>query len=309
MEPSEQQLAYARSLGIVVPEGATRSQISKMIDALTSVFDAGQHVVSDSDMSTQDDSDEKPSQQRIARAKKLGIEFDPDISKSKLNELINQVEMTLPPTKAQLQSCEALGIDLHDGARRGEVAEMIRVAESNIPYDDDLLKLEKLGVVVPPDSNRAEVERLLARCAEDPLYKEKLIEIEAQLERDELIDQYGEAIADEYLKWETIAQRCEPHMIIFKRGKKIVSQIVEIHDASIQGEKTLRIELSGYAPGDLKYMDRDDEISFEKDIELIASNVLHVQILPPHVYPLTLARYRMVIPQLEEFSKRFMTSS
>lgn len=34
-EPTERQLAYAKDLGIVVPEGATKGQVSDMISAVT----------------------------------------------------------------------------------------------------------------------------------------------------------------------------------------------------------------------------------------------------------------------------------
>jgi hypothetical protein len=177
----------------------------------------------------------------------------------------------------------------------------------DIPFDDELLKLEKLGIPVPPNVSRSEVNNILDRCRNDPVFQEKLLEIEAQEERDELIEEYGESIADEYMKWQKIIQQGQPQMIIHKRGKSIASDIVEINDATITAGKSTQIELSCYAPADLKYMDKEDEILFEKEIELIVSKVLHVQALPPHVYPLTLARYRIVLPQLKEYAKRFET--
>jgi hypothetical protein len=301
MEPSEAQLAYAKKLGITVPEGATWSQISSMIDAVTGAFDLPEKVTS----RPSDVHDGKPSKQRIDRANRLGIKFDPDISKSKLNELIQQVEMNLPPTKEQLKACEGLGISVQEGENRGEIVEGIRVAKSNIPFDDELLKLERLGIPVPPNATRNEITKMLDGFRNDPAYQEKLLEMEAQEERDEIIEQYGELIAEELLKWEKIVHQGQPHIIIHKRGKKIMSEILEIHDATIREGKPCQIELSGYAPSDLKYMDKDDEISFDKEIELIASRVLHVQMLPPHVFPLTLGRYRIVLPQLKEYAKRF----
>lgn len=126
---------------------------------------------------------------------------------------------------------------------------------------------ERLGLEITPKMGREDVSRMLATALQQDKYKKIYDEIqrekEAELEREDR-ETYGDDLVDELKGWES---RCDPYkqyLLVFRRGKTVQCDIVELEAAEIAGDKKYFVQLSFLRPKQHKERDTGTYYEWEK---------------------------------------------
>ena len=149
----------------------------------------------------------------------------------------------------------------------------------------------------------------------------KQVQDEARNEVDEEYDremraQYGDDLMNEFHRWEKISNDVESqYMMIFRRGKEVVVEVVEIGDsAEIVDGRAPYIRLSFLLPKKERHDKDYFSLEWDKEMEIRSSSVLHIQKLERKFSDCTVmlnqeskdfAAYRIVIENAKKFSKQF----
>jgi len=168
---------------------------------------------------------------------------------------------------------------------------------------------ERLGLEITPKMSYADVSKLLEVSLKQEKYKKIFDEIqkerEAEFEKEDRA-MYGDELYDELTKWE---QYCDPYkqfILVFKRGSKILADVVEFETADIIGEKKYSIQLGLLLPK--LHKDRDgDYIEWEKEIKLKPSQVLKIEQLKDSIDLFDIESYKEIKSRCEAMANGFQT--
>ena len=151
------------------------------------------------------------------------------------------------------------------------------------PSKSQVLLCERLGLQIQPKMSRKNVSKLLERSLRQDKYKRIYEEIQREREEESEKEEratYGDDIYDEQKKWESYCDPFRQYLMVFKRGGKIQSDVVELESADIVGEKRYSIQLGVLLPRHQKDRDSGDYIEWVRDVSLKPDNVLKFEALP-----------------------------
>ena len=216
----------------------------------------------------------------------FGVNVTPEITYGQLGALLDQAILKQPPTPEQAELCVKVGIQLPSGTNRGQAEMIIANAKSNPTYAAKFQQLEE----------------------------EQQKESDAEEDREQR-EKYGDKLMEEFYRWEEIASECyDQYVLVFRRGKSIVVEVVEFDTAEIIDAAKPYINLSVRVPEKEK-LDRNYYVfSWEKEVEIKAGNILHVQKLKTNFSDCSIEEsgdsedytaYKKVLENATEFAKRF----
>ena len=303
-KPTEKQLAYARDLSIKILPSMTREQLSQLItDAV--------------------ERKKPPAEWQIKSASKLGVNVVPGMTYSQLTELINKAEFDKPPTHQQLKKAKTFGVNVSPDVTYGQLGVLLDQAILKQPPTSDQVELcDKVGVPLALGTTRGQAETIITEAKNNPKFAAKFQQLDEELQREseaeedrEQREKYGDKLMEEFYRWEEIASECyDQYVLVFRRGKSIVVEVVEFDTAEIIDAAKPYINLSVRVPEKEK-LDRNYYVfSWEKEVEIKAGNILHVQKLKTNFSDCSIEEsgdsedytaYKKVLENATEFAKRF----
>lgn len=307
-KPTQKQVAYAKDLGVKLSQNLDRHQVSGLInDAIKQK--------------------QLPVEWQLTRATKLGLKVTDGMTYAQLEKLLSNAEFNKPPTHQQLKKAKAFGVSVPAGMTYGQLSESLEKALPNQPATSEQLELcGKVGIPIQSGSTRGQVDELISKAKDSRKYRvafqqlqdEEQKQLEDEYDR-EMREQYGDALMNEFCKWEKIANDIESqYLLIFRRGKEVVAEVVELDgDPEIIDAKSPYIKLSLLLPKKERHAKDYYSLEWEKEIEIRSSNVLHVQKLGQKFSDCNVmvnqesqdyAAYRTAIEKAKAFSKQFELS-
>ena len=303
-KPTEKQLAYAGDLRIKVLPNMTRDQLSQ--------------VISDTI-----EREKPPSEWQIKTASKFGIDVVSGMTFSQLTELINKAEFDKPPTHQQLKKAKTFGVNVTPEITYGQLGALLDQAILKQPPTPEQAELcVKVGIQLPSGTNRGQAEMIIANAKSNPTYAAKFQQLEEEQQKEsdaeedrEQREKYGDKLIEEFYRWDGIAnERNDQHVMIFRRGKSIVVEVVEFDTVEIVDATKPYIKLSVLLPAKEKIDQNYYAFSWENEMEIKATNVLHLQKLKTNFSDCSYGdwgdsedylAYKKVLEKATEFAKRF----
>ena len=303
-KPTDKQLAYARDLSIKILPSMTREQLS--------------HLISDAV-----ERKKPPAEWQIKSASKLGIKIVPGMTCTQLTELINRAEFDRPPSHQQLKKAKTFGVNVSPDLTYGQLGELLDQAILKQPPTSDQVELcDKVGLPLPSGTTRGQAETIISEAKNNPKYASKFWQLDEELQKEsaaeedrEQREKYGDKLMEDFYRWEEISSECyDQYVLVFRRGKNIVVEVVEFDSAEIIDGAKPYINLSARVPEKEK-LDRNCYVfSWEKEVEIRAGNILHIQKLKTNFSDCSIEEsvdsedytaYKKVLEKATEFAKRF----
>ena len=303
-KPTEKQLAYAKELSIKILPDMTREQLSQLItDAV--------------------ERKKPPAEWQIKSAAKLGIDVVPGMTNSQLTELINKAEFDKPPTHQQLKKAKTFGVNVSPDVTYGQLGALLDQAILKQPPTSDQVEIcDKVGILLSSGTTRGRAEKIITEAKTNPKYAAKFQQLDEELQREsdaeEVREQrakYGDKLMEEFYRWEEITSEFgDQYVLVFRRGKLIVVEVVEFDTVEINNASKPYINLSVRVPEKEKLDRNCYVISWEKEVEIKAGNILHIQKLKTSFSDCSIeesgdsedyAAYKKVLEKATEFAKRY----
>lgn len=225
-------------------------------------------------------------------------------------------ESLTPPSEWQIQEAAKLGIVINKGISSGELQAKIKDAKAKLPpYKSQIELCNRIGLVLLPSMTRADVDDLIVKAKKDPKYVPKFAELdrEKQLENQraalEVEEEdrriYGDELVDLFRKWEAITDSGVQHILVFRKGKSIVVDVVEFDSIEIDDTKKPFVKLNILRPRIRKERDSGQYLEWDKEVAVNAQKVLHVQRLATEVDMFDVSEYLRIIEISTDYAKRF----
>jgi len=264
-----------------------------------------------------------PVEWQIKRASKLGIVVVPGMTYIQLNELISKAEFDRPPTHQQLKKAKVFGVSVLPSLTYGQLGKLLAEAAPNQPATTEQVELcDKVGIPLPSGTTLGQAETLITNARSNSTYVARFKQFEEELAKQvteednrELREEYGDKLTEEFYRWNGIANESnDHHLIVFQRGKSIVVEVVEFDEAEIIDAKTPYVQLSVRVPEKEKLGQGYYVFWWQKNLEIKASNILHVQKLKESFSDCFIedgrdsedyTAYKKVLEKATEFAKRF----
>lgn len=138
------------------------------------------------------------------------------------------------------------------------------------------------------------------------IYEEIQREKEAESEKEERA-MYGDDLYDDQKRWERYCGSDQQYLLVFKRGGKIQSDVVEFASADMIGEKKFSLQLGVLLPKRHKDNDSGDWVEWEKDIILKPGHVLKIEALSKPIEIFDVERYQDTKARCDEMAAKLST--
>ncbi|KAA0889076.1 hypothetical protein [Oryzomonas rubra] len=161
----------------------------------------------------------------------------------------NQEQPFKHPSKAQLEECDRLGLEVKTGMSSRDIWQMVNDAKK-----DPRIK------------------------ALDNAYLAQQRAIQEAEDREE----YGDVIVDNFKRMEALCRAGVHHIVIFKKGKQVDADVFEFESANIddENEKKISVMIEGYRPKIYKPRGDSPHIDWNKEIVFKSDQILEVETLP-----------------------------
>lgn len=150
----------------------------------------------------------------------------------------------------------------------------------NPPSKANLEICERLGIKVNRRMSNVDVHRKIEKAIRKPKYKALYEELQrekaAEIERADR-EEYGDELYEEISKW---GRMCDPHhqyLAVFKSGGKTQVDILELEGVDIDGAVASSLRIDALRPK--RYRDREtgEYLEWEKELRLRPSQILEIQ--------------------------------
>ncbi len=260
---------------------------------------------------------------QISFAKSLGLTIPTDATKGKASDLISKaIEQrdNRPATSTQRDEAEKFSVEIPRRATFAEANALIRDAQ---PTWQQKQFFKRAEMVFPNGVSRVLVGKKINQLMRQPDIAKKIqkaIEDEqkesdaAELElRKEDIDRYGLELVEEFERWEKLADEIGPYVVIFRSGKSLKVDVVELEGCEIE-EKARgksRVVLDCLFP---KRFGEDGEkwLEWEKERQLVTSKIEFVGLLEdswPRCNIEEIEEYESVISDFERRAEQLLAGS
>lgn len=157
------------------------------------------------------------------------------------------------------------------------------------PGNSQIKLCKRLGLEITPKMSRADVSKLIEDALQQEEYRAIFDEIEREREEEfecEERAEYGDEVVDELKKWEKLCDPDRHYIVVYKRGGKIQSDVVEFEYAEILELKKPSVSVSLLLPK--THRDADGEpgdyyIEWEREISLMPKQILLIESLPQQI--------------------------
>lgn len=143
---------------------------------------------------------------------------------------------------------------------------------------------ERLGLTIEPWMFKFDVDDMIEAALKDPA--KRAIENEYQRKVQEEIDrenreEYGDAVVDLYNKWEALSRGDGHCIIVAKRGKSLLVDVVEIGTVEFPDDDKVWVSIEvGLPTITRETRDESSMVLWEKYITIKSTQVLHVEPAP-----------------------------
>ena len=178
------------------------------------------------------------------------------------------------PSKAQVQRCEWLGLEIKPGMSGHDIWLMV----------NDALRDPKI---------KARDDEYLAR--------------QWALQETEDRKEYGDAAVDNYKKMQAICQAGVHHIVIYTTGKTVAADVLELESVSIDKGKTGGIvTVEACRPKIRKSMGKAPRIEWNKEIAIRFDQILELDTLPAGIDPLDLDGFEKARARAEQLKGKHL---
>jgi hypothetical protein len=149
---------------------------------------------------------------------------------------------------------------------------------------------------------------MIVRAIEKEPFKSKydeLLRSEAEMERWER-EEYGDEIYDLYREWEALCDPFKQYLIVYRRGKKILSEVVELESAEVVGTGRHRVELHLLLPKIRRDRELGDSVEWEKEGRTTPDKVLFIAERSSKVDIYDVPGYRHAKEECERLAQKFL---
>lgn len=183
-----------------------------------------------------------------------------------------------------------------------EYSDSLYETKKHPPSKSKLKMCERLGLTVTSDMGNRDVHFLIEEALKDPkikrIYDEYQDEQNARIEKEDR-EEYGEKLYEEKIKWEKMCGSENHYSLIFKRGKSIISDIVEFERVWIDGDKKKFVKIGLLLPKRYKSKLDGDHLEWEKEVEIKPSQILFLEKTEGTVDMFDVQRYDCLLNELK----------
>jgi len=155
-----------------------------------------------------------------------------------------------------------------------------RDAKKYPPSKSKLKLCERLGLKVTPDMDIRAVNSLIEKSLEHPetkkIYDQYQKEQRSEVEKEER-EEFGDELYEEMAKWEKFCSSGKHYGLIFKRGGKIISDVVEFEEVLVEGKKKLFLKVGLLLPKRYRSKTMGDHLEWEKETKIRPSQILFLE--------------------------------
>jgi len=179
------------------------------------------------------------------------------------------------PSKAQLEECERLGLEVKTGMSSRDVWQMVNEAKKN--------------------------PRIKAL---DDAYLAKQRAIQEAEDREE----YGDVVVDNYKRMEALCRAGVHHIVVFKKGKQADADILEFERASIEDmdEKKPYVMVEGLRPKIYKPRGEDPRVEWNKEIVFESSQILEVETLASGIDLFDIDGFEKTLERANQLKQKYL---
>lgn len=175
------------------------------------------------------------------------------------------------------------------------------------PSKKQLEECERLGLEVKPNMSSHDVWQLVQDAIQKPeikkLYDAYISEQNAIFEANDR-EEYGDALVDELNKWKKVCD-CKQYLAVFKKGKTLVSDVLEFECANIVDDQKPYITIEGLRPKIYKPRNESPYIEWEKEISFRSAQILEIKKLPQSIDMFDIDEYEKMLLQAKEMEARY----
>lgn len=167
---------------------------------------------------------------------------------------------------------------------------------------------ERLGLQIQPNMGNKDVYFLIQDAIKDPRYKALYDQLNqekaAALEREER-EEYGDELYEEIQKWEKLCDVRKHYAAVFRQGKSIKFDILELEQVEIEGTNASTLKVEALRPK--KYRDREigDYLEWEKEIRLKPKDILILKALPKQLDIYDVSGYEKLLRVCESWASKY----
>ena len=287
LPPTNQQLAYARDLGLEIKPGMSLDDVSRLISQ------AKTHC--------------PPTEEQLQYAQEFDIDISPEMSLHEVESLIRETKSSGLPTEHQIADAMAHGIKIRDDMSYAEVNALIRKAETLNPSIETKLELcKKVGLPVKPGMTPDQINKLLEYARESRKYAIRLAEIEC--DRMEVLDRkqrskFGDDLVDELQHWKK--KVTEGHyLIIYRNATGVTVDVAAIESVCIKPDEKPYIQVRMALPLQATDDDGADYLVWGNDESIRPSQILHTARLKSELDPKDLESYSRLVAMGERTAEK-----
>ena len=193
----------------------------------------------------------------------------------------------LPATDYQRRQAIELEVEIPENATNRQADDIIKAAR---PTWEQRRLFEMSGLEFPEGANKETVDVEINRLKDDPEIKKRIkaaeerqqLEfIEAEKEyRQEEIERHGLEVVEEFERWEKLIDEGDTLVVIFRSGKNLKVDVIEIEDVEIEKRKRgkSRVMIDCLLPKKVRE-DGYTYLEWEKERRLDCSKIEFVQAL------------------------------
>jgi hypothetical protein len=160
----------------------------------------------------------------------------------------SQKQPVRPPSKAQVEKCEWLGLEIKPGMSSRDVWLMVNDAKN----DPRIKELDDAYLA----------QQWAAQEAEDR-------------------EEYGDVVVDNYKRIQELCQAGVHHIVVFKTGKKVDADVLEFESVTMdKNEKEIIVTVEACRPKIHKPRGESPRIDWKKEIAIRLDQILEIDTLP-----------------------------
>jgi len=174
------------------------------------------------------------------------------------------------------------------------------------PSKSQIEECERLGLKIKPKMSSHDVLTMINESKKIPKYKkidEEYRKKQRIIELKDLEDEYGSELVKELDKWES--KTINQHIIIYKKGKTITSDIIEFDSVEIEDSGKPYVEVSILRPKIYKPKNDSHYIEWEKEVSLKSNQILFCSELKKEIDMFDLDRFDKELTKTKQLEKKY----
>lgn len=184
------------------------------------------------------------------------------------------------------------------------------------PSKKQVEECEAIGLIIKPKMSSHDVWEMLNEARDNPKYKTRFEEYHAKQQasyyaelKEECSEEFNEKFAEELVadlkKWEKCSISAQQSLIIYKKGKTITADVVEFDRVDIDDSSKPYVKIEILRPKICKPRDESPYLEWGKEVALKPKQILFCRKLKEDIDISDIDGYERILKKAEEIKAKY----